>query len=51
MGRLARLDMLKKFMGADLAGPAETATAKAMMEAATEAFMLMVGIVGAEKAG
>jgi hypothetical protein len=43
--------MLKKFMGEDLAGPAETATAKAMMEAATEAFMLMVGVVEAGKVG
>jgi hypothetical protein len=41
--------MLKKFMGEDLAGPAETATAKATIEAATEAFMLIDGIVGGER--
>jgi hypothetical protein len=33
---------LKKFFGVDLAGPAVAATAKARMEAATEAFMLTV---------
>jgi hypothetical protein len=44
MGRLARLVRLKKFMGDDFAGPAETATAKATMAAATEAFMSIVGL-------
>jgi hypothetical protein len=44
MGRLARFVRLKKFMGDDFAGPAETATAKATMAAATEAFMSIVGL-------
>jgi hypothetical protein len=34
---------LKKFFGVDLAGPAEAMAAKARMEAATEAFMVMDG--------
>ena len=51
IGKLARLFRLKKFMGDGLLGPAETATAKATMAAATEAFMLIVGKVGVGKAG
>ena len=51
IGRLARLFKLKKFMGEGLLGPAETARAKATMAAATEAFMLIVGLVGIGKAG
>lgn len=39
---MARLLRLKKFLGALYEGVAEAATAKAKMEAATEAFMLVV---------
>jgi hypothetical protein len=42
MGSEARLLREKKFIGADLAGPAATAVAKAMIAAATEAFILKI---------
>lgn len=43
MGREARLVRLKKFFGEALAGPAEAVAARAKIEAAIEAFILIVG--------
>jgi hypothetical protein len=42
---------LKKFFGVDLAGPAVAVAAKARIEAAMEAFMLIVGLDGVRKSG
>jgi len=42
MGKVARLEREKKFIGEELAGPAAAAAANAMMMVATDDFMLMV---------
>lgn len=49
MGSDARLVKEKKFIGADLAGPATAVAAKARILAATEAFMMT--IAGYERVG